>query len=316
MGDGSRLQAKLSLNLLVVVSLAAAAFWWLSPHTAPSEDEARSAATLMKDALAPGDALLLVPPWAEAARRPLPEELPVLSLPADDLDLELPGRLWVLAFPTLAGGEVDEALGTLARRFGPPSVDQSLARTRLLRFTPRGPRPAWRLTDAIASTRVTLGGHACRWLPRTNQSARFKCPGPAWLWVGAQTREIDYLPRRCVMAHPATGRPLRIEISDLPRDHRLELRAGIVGSMGLVRDAAPVQLELRRGETRLGELTVEPRPGWQRASFPDAAGAAPPLDPPPPTVLEITTPNDGGRHLCLELMAFPSAAAPAVEAAP
>ncbi len=365
----TRVQARLSLGLLIGLSLASSAFWWLVPTTVPSPDELTAAAERIARDRREGDAVLLLPPYADGARRWMPEGIEILALPPDDPDLAWVRRLWVVAQRTLPGADTKPALATLADRFGSPEIDALLGHVRLLRFSPPGPWPRFHLSDVVAQARVTLDGRPCRFRPAGRRSARHVCPVAPWTYVGAQTREIDYLPRRCVWAHPTTAKVLRIEVPAPPGPLDLHLRAGIVGEMALRREAASVTIRVREGQRPLGTLVVQPRPGLQRARFalparptqgpppgvgpigsgryhdpltpslsrprplaspstapapapapspsapsPSSPAPAPvrapvptpsaPSPSPPPLVLEITTADDGGRHLCLDLLGF------------
>ncbi len=279
---------------LVLAALGSLGFQGMRLARVPSRGDDDAVAARIRAAARPGDAVLLVPLWAERPRLALRGGPPVFSLPAGDPDLGRVGRLWVVAFPDLPFTGVDAELARLRGRFGAPKVDAEVGRLRLLRFDLPPQPPRWHFRDHLRAAQVTLDARPCPWTTGGGQEPRFQCARAPWNYVGAEIREIDYLPRRCIWAHPATRVPLVIRFPTAPHAGTLVVHGGLVGESALRPHLAPVHLEAYAGDRDLGGLTVPPRPGWFERRLPLPGGD------PGPVRFVVSTPSDGDRHFCFD----------------
>ncbi|BDG10800.1 hypothetical protein [Anaeromyxobacter paludicola] len=257
---------------LLVGALGAHGLWFQAtiPRRLPTEADWRAVAAAVAREGAPGDAAALAPWWAERGRLYLPERLPVLALPGyEGEDLAGVRRVFLVELPEAPrwdGREARElrARGEVAgapRRFGALRLTRVDLREPLL--------PLAFLPDLLEGAEVTLGGRPCP----AGGAGGFRCPGPPWLRVAAETREIALRPRACILAHPAAGAPLRIRFPRVRLGRALRGHVGIIGEAAYD-GAAPVRLEVAVAGRPLGAAEASPRRlGWQGFSF-DTAGLA------------------------------------------
>lgn len=285
-------QARLLLGVLLLLALVSLGLQPGRRHSLPEDDGLAEVARAIEADARPGDAVAVLPAWADALRVQLPDGIALHALPADDAVLLDAPRLWVASFPRVPGAEVDEAVERLAARRGAPTVDRSFEPVRLLRFD-AGARPRQRFSDRLAAATVQLGPRPCLWRPESRRPARFQCPRGDWNYVAAETRELDYLPRRCLWAHPVKGAPLTITWTGLTLPEQLEVRGGIIGELALLSGAGEVHLEVRVDGDPVGTLVVPPAPGFHGVTLPLTAREG-------TLSFVVTAENDGRRHFCFD----------------
>ncbi len=242
-----------ALLALAVAGAGLYGLWFQAtlPGRLPSPTDWKAAAGVIAREARPGDAVVLAPAWAERAREILPERipsrpevlLPVLALPSLGPDEDLRGirRIWLLSLPGAPGG-TGPAAAQLASRTasieGPTRIGQ-LELTRHDLATPF--LPLWTLSDRLPSASVAAGGAT----------------------VTAQTREVRFLPRSCVVARwPGPGLdPVVIRLKSIP------LGVGLVGRAALAGDSpaggsASVRVRVDGVEVARAEATPG-RPGGE-----------------------------------------------------
>jgi hypothetical protein len=199
-------------------------YWMRLPYRLPGPEDYQAAQHALLDAARPGDAVAVLPFWADRAKIYL-HGLPVVALPhLAEEDVERYQRLFVLSQPDLPRSSATRELAglerKLARVFGPKRYGPlSLS---LLRPRP-GREPSLDFTSQIERASVSVGGEAC-----TPGSGTFQCPRGPWDQVRSEWHEFDFLPRRCVRAQPTQGDTVSVTFDQVP------LRAEIHGAMGLV----------------------------------------------------------------------------------
>lgn len=283
------------LGALVLSALAALAFQVVLATRLPRAHDREAVAHRIRAEARPGDEVLVVPMWAEAIRADLAGGPEVVALPASDPDLALAKRLWVVALAPLPHLGVTHTLAVLEKRFGKPDVRTKVGRLTLLRFTPPPRAPEWDLSDHLDAVTVSLGGAPCPPVPAGRRPARHQCKHAPWNYVGAGIHEIDYLPRRCIWAHPAAGLPLRITVPDAPYGNSVVVQAGIVGEAALDVGLTPVDIDVDAGGRRLGRAVAPGRPGWFETKIESngVTGHG-------PLTFTITTRRPGRHHLCFD----------------
>ncbi|HEY6107231.1 MAG TPA: hypothetical protein VIV59_14700 [Anaeromyxobacteraceae bacterium] len=280
------------------------------PGRLPGELDWRAAAALVQRDARPGDAVALAPVWAERARQVLPERLPahpdaplvVMAYPRYTPaaeDLVGVRRVWLLSLPGAPGA--DRAIARdLAARASSRDGPQRLGAIEVTRYDLRSPvLPLAFLPDRLAGARVRLGAAPCPSAP----GGGFRCPGPPWLRVAREVREMDLLPRPCVYAHPGTdaAAPLAVEFPDVPMGRVLRGHTGIAGDAAL-RGASPVRLGVKVDGEDLGAIEELPRrPGWHvfQMDTTRLAGRARTL------TFTVTAADPRARWFCFDAMTLP-----------
>ncbi len=279
-----------SLFALAVSAAGLFGLWFQAtlPGRLPSPTDWKAAAAVITREARPGDAVVLAPPWAERAREILPERiparpevaLPILAFPSLDPEEDLRGvrRVWLLSFPGAPGGT-----GPVASRLAPRAASvegpMQLGQLELTRYDLETPvLPLWSLVDRLPSASVQT------------RDAR----------VTAETREVGFLPRSCVVARwsgPGLD-PVVIRLASLP------LGISLVGRVALAGNApgggASVRVKVDGVEVARADATPG-RPAGQPLRF-DASRL-------PPASHEVTVeivpsgPVPGG--VCIDLAALP-----------
>jgi hypothetical protein len=188
--------------------------------------------------------------------------LPLLAFPRLSPEVEeLAGvrRVWLISLPA-APGHDGRIASDLAARAASVEGPQRLGALQVARYDLRSPlEPLARLADRLSEASVRLGPAEC---PR-DARGRFRCPGPAWQTVAREIREVDFLPRTCILAHPPAGdAPLTLAFPGVPVGRSIRGHTGIVGEAASG-GRAPVRLEVRVDGERVGSAEEPPgRPGW------------------------------------------------------
>ena len=278
--------------LALAVSAAGLYGLWFQatlPGRLPSETDWKAAAGVIAREARPGDAVVLAPTWAERAREILPERiparpelpLPVLALPSLGPEEDLRGirRVWLLSLPGAPGGTGPAAL-QLTARAGTVEGPMRLGQLELTRFDLKVPfLPLWTLPDRLASASVEADGAT----------------------VVAETREVRFLPRNCVVARwPGPGlEPVVIRLKAIPLGVGLTGRAALVGDSP-AGGSATVRVQADGIEVARAEAT----PGR-----PDGESLAVDASRLPPGVhqlaVEIVPSGPLPRGVCVDLVALP-----------
>ena len=256
-----------------------------------------AAAHLAREARA-GDAVVLAPWWAERARVALPPAIPVLAFPRLAGE-DLPGlrRLWLLELPRAPGGTGDGARDLRGRAVAAGATARfgALALTPLALAEPILPLAF--LPDRLEGASVTWGEARC-----APTSGGFRCPGKGGPSVLRQVREVEELPRTCLVIEPSPGAAaLRIAFDAVPLGRLLRGHTGIVGEASLGgEEAVEVGVEVG-GERALALAEPAATPGWHRfevGTHPSAGGAA-------RVTFTLSTRDPGPRPLCLDAYTLP-----------
>lgn len=224
-----------------------------------------------------GDELIVVAPrWAEPNARhafgdalmPLEQVArPDTSAVARAIEVSILGA----TSPDLAGFRVAEE-----RRHGK-------FRLRVL-DNPDAAKVEFDFVDAVADAKVAdLSGKdekACRYRARVRSSAgglhghpafpkaRHDCPGPSWHFVGATVVEDDqWLPRRCLWAHPLGNKTLSIRFERVPVGSVVRGYATLPYWLEREKKGSPVEMEVRVDGRSLGTYVHRDGDGWKPFSF-------------------------------------------------
>ncbi len=288
--------------LVAALGLWGIAFQAQLPRRLPSRLDWQAAANLLERDARPGDAVALSPMWAERARELFPASIPVMAFPRYAREIEdLVGvrRVWLLSIPGAprTSSVIESDLqARAASRDGP----QRIGALQIARYDLRTPTLplAW-LPDRLAGARVAIGGQACPAAP----DGSFRCPGPPWMLVAREVREVDYLPRPCLRAHPGPDprAPLSIEFPAVPVGRVLRGHTGIIGDAALDGRAA-VRMTIEVDGQFLANVEEPPRtPGWHLFHLDTSrwAGRARTL------TFRISAGDASRRWFCFEAMTLP-----------
>jgi hypothetical protein len=274
-------------------------FWSTLPDRLPSALDWRAAAALLARDGRAGDAVALAPWWAERAREVLPAALPVLAFPRLAGE-DLPGvrRVWLLALPD-APGHGDALEHDLVARAAAIDGPQRLGALTLTRFDLRAPVvPMTFLPDRLAAAQIALGGRPCA----ADARGGFRCGAPA-IAVAREVREVDLLPRPCVVTSPPpdAAAPLAVTFPGVRLGRALRGHAGAVGEAALGGEA-PIQLRVNIDGQDVGGVELAPGDTSWRAFEADTvrqAGRAHDV------TFTVTAVADEDRLLCFDAYALP-----------
>ena len=254
----------------------------------------------------PGDLVVVAPRWAEPmARRVLGDEL----MPVADLARPDASRYRTALELSILGQRAPELAGW--RELGRETV----GKFELRRLENPQPLPvSFDFVDALGPERtsVLIGEQAtpCPWADHapvlagglgghpTFPAHRFQCPLGEFFNVGVTViADQDFLPRRCIWAHPPARGELRIRYRDV---HLGEVIAGHGGMYWIIErelSGAPIQLTVRVDGDAVGEVVHQDGQGW--ASFELGLGAharAPGAE----VEFAVSSPDYRNRHFCFE----------------
>jgi hypothetical protein len=220
----SKLGRALEIPALLAATLFALLYWARLPYRLPSPDEYQSAQHELLGTAHPGDAVAVLPYWADRAKLYL-HGFPVVTLPnLAREDVERYARLFVLAQPDLPRSSAGTELEALGRKLALVSGPKRFGPLSLSLYQPRpGHEPSLDFTSQIERAQVSVGAESCGPI-----AGGFQCPRGAWDHVRAEWHEFEFLPRRCLWAQPAGAEPLILTFDQVP------LRAEIHGAMGLI----------------------------------------------------------------------------------
>lgn len=296
----ARILAAVFLCLVAGFGVYGIAFYARLPGRLPVQDDWKAAATVLGRDTRTGDAVALAPMWAERARLFLPPGLPVMSFPSYlDEDLVNVRRVWLLALPAAPGTTAKKLAAELAAKASAVDGPQRLGNLELTRYDLKSPTlPLAYLPDRLEGAKVTVGSADC---PR--EGGTFRCPAPPWVKVERVVREVNYLPRVCLYAHPNPdpAAPLTIEFPAVPLGKTLRGHTGILGEQ-MLDGNAPVTLAVSVDGAPIGQAEEPPRtPGWHLFQLDTAKWAGQPHA----LSFRITAPDVWQRIFCFEAMTLP-----------
>jgi len=282
--------------------LATGMYGWFFTSTLsgrlPSALDWRAASAVLERDSRPGDAVALAPWWAERAREVLPAWIPVMAFPRlAGEDLVGVRRVWLLSLPGAPGHRLDLARD-LAGRTGAVAGPQRLGGLELTRYDLRSPTlPLAFLPDRLASASVSVGGRPCS----PDRRGVFRCPAQPFVVVAREVREVDYLPRPCLYAHPSPGEPIILSFPAVPLGRVLRGHTGIVGEAAL-EGKAPVRLSVKIGDEEVGSVEEPPaKPGWHTFEIDTVRHAGHSGT----VTLTVTAADVARRHLCFDAYTLP-----------
>lgn len=300
------LTLRLEAVAFVTAALLSVLFYARTPSSLPTERDYQDAASELASAARDGDAVLLDPHWAERARL-FVKNVPVLNLhrhPARD-DLRGYARVFVLSLPDLPRSDQPAAFELLEsfkfKRAGEPKRFGELTVTQF--DNQKLERPSYDFVSEVPRARVYVrrGDGSEERCPE--RGGRHPCPHAGWINVGAETKEIDSKPFRCLWAHPTHNDPLVIEYPETPLGRSLDVVGGIVGQIVYrVEKYGTVKLAVKIDDKLQGEMDFPPgKPGEKRRSFDTAALAGTPHK----VQFEVSADNPDMRHFCFAAGAYP-----------
>ncbi len=295
LGPARRLEAA----FVAAASLLALAFWIRLPHTLPSEDDYRAAATRVARDFGPGDVVVLSPAWAERFRSFL-DVGPVMAWPRPDReDFRRVRRVWLVGLPDAPRSEYDKTARSLGERLRRVVAAERFGHAAVALFENPQPRePLFDFGAQVASAQVSLGTEACPWDGRAH-----RCRGPGWVYVANELHELEFLPRRCLWAHPAGAVPLEIRFPAASVGRVLDLRAGNASQVAWRQDPAwgPVTLTAYVARKRVGSMTVEVADGTRHEIEIDTSAFAGSTQ---EVAFAVAADRPGNRHFCFEATAW------------
>jgi hypothetical protein len=261
----SRVLPVLEAAVFLASLLFALIFWIRLPGELPSDDDYKALFAALQKEGRPGDALTVLPFWAQRARTYI-HGIPFIGYPAlaSEPDVERSDRLWVVAQPDLPRSDAAESLRELdqklrpvgeKRRFGPLIL--ALYETRPERVTSYDFRA--HLGDAQAS--------------------------PAAARV--EWHEFDYLPRSCIRP-PQSVQQSTFVYSGVALNHGVRGGFGVLGS-----GDARVAISVDGREAPPIELVAGQR-SWQHFEVPVGVTGGD----------HSVTLTVSGRNVCFDAVAF------------
>lgn len=253
----------------------------------------------------PGDLIVVSPRWAEPeVRRALGDRWFPLSVAAHN-DAGRFGR----ALEISLGSRAEELAGfreVRSREAGPFSL-------RVL----ENPSPHPVLFDFVehleprwAAAYGTAPESRCAWSDHAETGSgglggvpgfpvrRFECAEGFYLNVSATViADQDFLPRRCIYAHPPPTGARVVRFVDVPLGERIEGHLGLYWMIERARRGAPITLSVRVGQEELGSVTHADGEGWKPFSFATGAHAG---ELGAEVSFTVASADYKDRHLCFE----------------
>ena len=260
----------------------------LGAELAPRESDWRAASDALRKGFRAGDLIVAAPHWSDPVVRMRFGDLMPLDVAAR-ADAERFGTVWEVS---TRGATATEAAAP-ARCM---TVHDGRVRVR------RCEKPAARLITDLGKQILQQGRaaivHAGHEQPCEYSNGKLACPGTS---IGEIIGEIDYEPRRCILAPPpfAPGDVLRIEWNDVPLGRILVGYAGIHSFYARKAASGPVDVRLSVAGHEVAHSTVHNTDGWLRFEAPtsDYDGKRERVR------LDISSPQPSDRKLCFALEA-------------
>ncbi|MHB8420877.1 MAG: hypothetical protein ACYDCL_22605 [Myxococcales bacterium] len=297
----SSLTEALEAATVLAAVVFALGYWLLLPGRLPSERDYLAVQHELLANARPGDGVAVLPFWADRGKL-FARGLPVVALPqlASEADAERYGRLWVLAQPELPRSDAPAELAALDRRLARAAEPRRFGPLSLSLYEPKpGRAPSYDFVGRLTDARVSIGGDdpaECQAVP-----GGFQCPRGPWNYVRPEWHEFDFLPRRCLWAHPVGPEPLRLQWSQVPLREGLRGGFGLIGQAAEIPNAAPVSLAVVVDGAAQAELQLSPGdPGWHEFDL----GLAGLSEGAHEVELDVSTPNPGMRHFCFDAVGY------------
>lgn len=305
-GEGPASGPRVSFASLEAVAVLLAlvfsfVFWIRLPGRLPTEQDYLAVQHQLVGNAHPGDGMATLPFWAERIKL-FAHGLPVVALPhlADEEDAERYGRLWVVAQPDLPRSDAADELGALDRRLARVQGPTRFGPLSLSLYEPRAGRaPSYDFLAHLADGQVSVGGDdpvACE-----ASGGGFQCPRGGWNYVRPEWHEFDFLPRRCLWAHPVGPEPLRLAWSQVPLHGGLRGGFGLVGQAAEIANAAPVDVAVLVDGGEVARLSLMPGdPGWHGfdLGLPGLAAGAHDVE------FDVSAVNPAMRHFCFDAVGY------------
>lgn len=298
----------LGLAALAVGSLV---FQARLPGRLPTDDDYRAAHERIVREARPGDIAVIAPAWADRGRRFL-VAVPSYAAydPAGDV---YPGtnRQWLVALADAPRFDLESVRETLAARAHGSGPGTRIGALWVEPFDIAGPAVIRSLTDAVekgpsAGVSVAIEGtrrEECPWIA-TPPGGRFQCPRGGWNAVTTGWYEVEERPLRCIWAHPVGEEPVRLRYAGVPAGGHVRGRGAFVKDAGNSPGGAPVTVTVAVDGRPAGHYVFLNQPGLQPFDLPLPVGEA---DAPVELSLDVTTPQAGVRHFCLDAWVGPAA---------
>jgi hypothetical protein len=255
----------------------------------------------------PGDLVVAAPAWTEPmVRRALGDEIMPLAdvaRPSDE------ARSAVIEVSTL--GQRSKAFAAYRLEESTPVGDHFVVRRLLARQPGSNSSRTTSFVDRLGpdGVRVELASVACRWSDNAPRMAgglgghptfgphRFMCAGAPHYNVGVTViADHDFLPRRCIWAHPPKSGELTIRFRDVDLGQHIVGHGGMYWMIERERSGAPVQLRVDvRGE-EVGRYIHADGDGWSRFEMGLGRHANTTSD----VTFRISSEDNARRHFCFE----------------
>ncbi|MBS2028316.1 MAG: hypothetical protein JST54_10460 [Deltaproteobacteria bacterium] len=289
----------IELGLVVLAALGSLAYDLTLPGRLPHVRDQQAAADAILANVATGDAVAVLPTWAERVRGMVPG-VPFISAP--DLataDLSRVKRLWLVELPSLPRGEVPNREREATARLKEDGAVQSFGNVLLKRYVnPDFHEPLFDFTRDLGRAHVWIDLQG-RQMDCTLDGTTHRC-GRAGN-VAHEVREIDFAPYDCVGANPVGHNyPLIVDYPEATLGSKLHVMAAVTGEMGWRHGEGrtPVDFTVDIDGQRMGEIhipvgTVPP----QRSEIDTSK-----LDPkiPHDVRFSVVTENPKDREFCFD----------------
>ena len=201
---------------LMVIALFESGFELTASRRAPQKSDWDAAAAEVRAGFRPGDLIVTAPTWADPIGRSAIGDLVSVEM-AGHADTDRYARIWELS---IRGAHAPETTGSSIERV--ISTNEH-GRVTVTLYQKKAANVLYDFTSHAADARIVQGEHPCHPSgPAT--PGRFNCAG---VTIEPRTLEIDYLPRRGILAPVDGQKTTSIEFADVT------LGSSLAGHMGL-----------------------------------------------------------------------------------
>jgi hypothetical protein len=258
-------KGKLPLYLTVAVALLAlveSAFALLAPARVAGDADWKAAAAEVREGFHDGDLIVFAPYWADqTGRHHLGDKISVEM--AGHADADRYPRIWELSIRGAHHPDVDGKKPARETRHGKVTVAlyEQTAVAIAYDFTTHS-------DDARVTEAPTSGGG--NETPCYKELGGYRCGG---LRIEPRTLEIDYAPRRGILAPASSGRVTRLEWTDIPLGTQLVGYTGLHDYYSRKSADGPVDFKLFVDGRERGKVHHLNTDGWRRVTVDTAAEA-------------------------------------------